>query len=78
VKILAARMFDHKPMFITYSKKEGEYMHVNCGAKFQAKWLLDDGANKIIKKAWCDDTTGGSSIQVMQQKLETCKVDLRR
>lgn len=78
VKILAARTSDHKPMFITYSNKEGECMHAKRGAKFEAKWLLDEGANEIIKNAWCDDTTGGSSIQVVQQKLETCKVDLRR
>ena len=53
-------------------------MHVKRGAKFKAKWLLDEGANEIIKNAWHDDTSGGSSIQVVQQKFGTCKVDLRR
>ncbi|XP_059429221.1 uncharacterized protein LOC132163036 [Corylus avellana] len=78
VKILAARTSDHKPIFITYSEKEGEFMQVKQRTKFEAKWLLDEGATDVLKRAWCDDTLGGTSVQVVQQKLEACKGALKR
>ncbi|XP_059436588.1 uncharacterized protein LOC132169591 [Corylus avellana] len=78
VKILAARTSDHKPIFLTYLEKEEEYIHAKRGTKFEAKWLLDEGAMEVIKAAWCDDTIGGTGIQVVQQKLEACKGELKR
>jgi hypothetical protein len=78
VYILAARTSDHKPLIITCSDIEGDHAHSKCGTKFEARWLLDGEAGDIIANAWTDDIVGGSTIQMVQQRLEKCKGDLRR
>jgi hypothetical protein len=78
VNILAARTSDHKPLFISFTNMEENFRQVQRGVKFEAKWLEDGESHGIITSAWNDCPGGGSSIQMVQQKLEQCKTTLRR
>jgi hypothetical protein len=78
VNVLAARTSDHKPLFISFTNMEENFRQFQRGVKFEAKWLVDAESRDIITGAWNDCSGGGSSIQVVQQKLEMCKTTLRR
>jgi hypothetical protein len=65
VHILAGRTSDHKPLLVAFTNME-EFRQVQRGAKFEAKWLMDEEAHDIITGAWNDCLEGGSSIQMVQ------------
>jgi hypothetical protein len=78
VNVLAARRSDHKPLFISFTNMAENFRQVHRGVKFEAKWLADEESRDIITCAWTECSGGGSSIQMVQQKLEQCKTMLRR
>jgi hypothetical protein len=78
VNILAARTSDHKPLLLSFTNTEEKARQVQRGTKFEAKWLADEESREVITSTWNDCLGGGSSIQMVQQKLEMCKSALRR
>ena len=57
---------------------EREFWQVQRGAKFEAKWLMDEESREVIIGAWNEFLEGGSYLQMVQQKLAKCKSALRR
>ena len=76
VKVLAARMSDHKPLLLSFSNDNGGMVSSNRGSKFEARWLHDEESQAIITKAWGLETCGGASMPTTQKKLVACKIAL--
>lgn len=77
VRVLASRTSDHKPLLLSYSDKIVGQSGPSRGKKFEARWLHDEEANEVIKRAWMSPVGGGLNMNTVQQKLATCKADLR-
>jgi exonuclease III len=77
VHMLAARTSDHKPLMVSFTNVERELWQVQRTSKFKAKCLMDEESHDIITGAWTKCSDGGSSLQMVQQKLAKCKSALR-
>ncbi|XP_059458269.1 uncharacterized protein LOC132187853 [Corylus avellana] len=77
LRVLAARTSDHKPLLLSYTDRGDDCAGPLRGTKFEARWLHDEEANEVIRRAWISDMGGGPSMNTVQQKLATCKADLR-
>ena len=42
MQVLAARLFDHKPLLIHFTLSKEEEYHVRLGFQIEAKWMLDE------------------------------------
>jgi hypothetical protein len=76
--VLARRSLDHKPLSIGFAEEFNINIMCRRGSKFEARWLLDEESNEVIKKAWQDPDCGGMHMQRIQQKLAICKSKLGR
>jgi exonuclease III len=73
VKVLAARMSDHKPLLLSFSDDVSRIVGSHRGSKFEARWLHDKESQAIITRAWGAETYGEASMHTAQQKLAACK-----
>lgn len=51
VQVLAGRSSDHKPLLIGFAEEFNNNITCRRGSKFEARWLLDEELDKVIKEA---------------------------
>jgi hypothetical protein len=73
VRILAARMSDHKPFLVEFHK---EIHDRRCGKKsfkFEVSWWVDEECGAVIQRAWAENDITANPINLVRNKLGQCQ-----
>ena len=76
VDVLAARSLDHKPILIRFGGEDDTRVHFYRSFKFEAKWLLDEECQHVIRQAWDEGYNGLTPMQTAMGKLGQCHSNL--
>jgi hypothetical protein len=78
VNVLAACMSDHNPLLMSSSKRQEDLVRNRRGFKVEASYMLDEEYHDMVKQAWEEGDTGGTSFLMARLKLASCQAGLKR
>lgn len=61
VQVLAARSSDHKPLLVNFARHKEERYYSKNGLKFEAKWMLEEEYQEVVRDAWQSSKWGGTT-----------------
>lgn len=78
VVVMEVISLDHKPLLVSFSKKNYDRGRRKKIFKFEVSWTTDEECNEKIKMAWRQMVPGENSLGRAQQKLDNYQKQLSR